>query len=294
LRIHLNRWIDCLELRPLNSPYSNMSMRKFTFVVAVNNRTVLETNLLASPCFRSPHKHQILIQEGFRSAGNAYNDAIGKSQNEFLIFVHQDMILPERWMSELETSLDYLDKQDPVWGVLGCYGKTQDDGGRGYVYQAGPGIIGTPFERPEPVQTLDEIVLIFRKSSGLKFDETLPHYHLYGTDICLQAQRLGRTSYAIPAFCIHNSNQGFILPKEFYECYWHVRNTWKAQLPIQASCIRITRTNFQMYKRRFYEIYFPFRHPQTMEGQRVRDVRKLMEDARTNSTRSETPEYVEV
>src|ERR1700730_18429630 len=132
-----------------------MSNRKFTFIVAVNNRTVLQANLLASACFRSPHPHQILIQEGFKSAGKAYNDAIRKSQSEFLIFLHQDMILPEEWIKQLEKSLDYLEEEDPAWGVLGCYGKNQDNGGRGYVYQAGPGIIGTPFEHPEPVQTLD-------------------------------------------------------------------------------------------------------------------------------------------
>ena len=80
--------------------------------VSVNNRTVLQANLLASACFRSPHPHQILIQEGFKSAGKAYNDAIRKSQSEFLIFLHQDMILPEEWIKQLEKSLDYLEEEE--------------------------------------------------------------------------------------------------------------------------------------------------------------------------------------
>lgn len=257
----------------------NMSKRRLTFVVAVNNRDVLKNNLLASPCLRKPYRHQLLIQEGFSSAAKAYNNAIDRSQNDLMVFLHQDIILPQQWLNQLDDSLQYLEEKDPAWGILGAYGETQSQGGRGYVYQSGPGIIGAPFEHPAPVQTLDEIVLILRKSSKLRFDENLPHFHLYGTDICLRAAQSGRTNYAIPAFCIHNSSQGFILPKEFYECYWRVRRAWSSQLPIQASCIRITRLNLAMYKRRLYEIYFRYTHPQQSKGSRVQDVGQLVLEA---------------
>lgn len=256
-----------------------MPKRQVTFVVAVNNREVLKNNLLASPCLRKPCRHQIIIQDGFNSAAKAYNDAIDRSQNDLMVFVHQDVILPEQFLNQLEDSLQYLEEKDPTWGVLGSYGETQTQGGRGRVYQSGPGAIGTALECPAPVQTLDEIVLILRKSSQLRFDETLPHFHLYGTDICLRAEESSRRSYAIPAFCIHNSSQGFVLPKEFYECYWHIKRTWKSQLPIQASCIRITRLNLAMYKRRLLEIYSRYRHPHLSKGSRVHDVRQLVKEA---------------
>jgi len=256
-----------------------MPKRKITFIAAVNDRDVSQNNLLASPCFRKPHGHQIIIQEGFNSAAKAYNDAIDRSQNELMIFVHQDIILPEQWLNQVENALQYLAEQDPTWGVLGCYGKTQTQGGRGWVYQSGPGMIGAPFEHPSPVQTLDEIVLILRRSSQLHFDEGLPHFHLYGTDICLRAKQAGRTSYAIPAFCIHNSSQGFVLPKEFYECYWRVRRAWSSELPIQASCIRITRLNLAMYKRRLSEIYFRYLRPHAIKGCRAQDIRQLVKEA---------------
>lgn len=197
--------------------------REFTFVVAVNNRDVFETHFLASPCLGAPHAHEVLVQEGFKSASQAYNDAIDRARNDFIVFVHQDVILPERWLDQLESSLDYLEENDPQWGVLGCYGETRSQGGRGYVYSSGLGIIGQASEHPMPVQTLDEIVLVLRKSSGLRFDGNLPHFHLYGTDICLRAEQLGRKNYALSAFCIHNTNQGYVLPKEFYECYWRIR-----------------------------------------------------------------------
>jgi hypothetical protein len=256
-----------------------MSKRTFTFVVAVNNRGVLENNFPSSPCFRYPHAHEILIREGFTSAAKAYNDAIDQSHNDFIVFAHQDVIFPEQWLNQLESALEYLEDQDPMWGVLECYGETPGHEGRGCVYQSGLGIVGATFEHPTPIQTLDEIVLILRKSSHLRFDDNLPHFHLYGTDICLRAERLGRRNYAIPAFCIQNTNQGFILPKEFYECYWHVKRAWKSHLPIQASCIRITKLNLAMCKRRLHEIYFRYIRQRKIEGIRVQDVRRLVNEA---------------
>ena len=88
--------------------------------------------------------------------------------------------------------------------------------------------------------SLDEVVLIFRKSSGLMFDEYLPGYHLYGADICAEARRQGRKSYAISAFCIHNTNIGGILPLEFWKCYLFMRRKWMNSLPIHTPCTRIS------------------------------------------------------
>ena len=100
------------------------------------------------------------------------------------------MIFPEFWLLDLQRALDSLQQTDPEWGVLGCYGVTLDEG-RGYIYSGGLGVMGKPTDRPGPVQTLDEIVLILRKSSGLRFDDRLPHFHFYGADICMTAAARG-------------------------------------------------------------------------------------------------------
>jgi hypothetical protein len=264
--------------------------RRFTFVVAVNNRGVLESNLLSSSCLRDSHVREILTQEGFASASKAYNDGIDRSRNEFIVFVHQDIILPKKWLDQIESSLDYLEHEDPNWGVLGCYGETRDQGARGHVYSSGLGIIGEPFGHPVAIQSLDEIVLILRKSSGLRFDDNLPHFHLYGTDICLRAELSGRKSYAIPAFCTHNTNQNFVLPKEFYECYRYIKRAWKSHLPIQTSCIRITKLNLPMYKRRMREIYHRSLRQENSGGMRARDVRRLVEEVNAMLRQNSAPD----
>jgi len=245
--------------------------------VAVNNREIFDSNFLASPCLREPHPHQILVQEGFQSATQAYNDAIAKSSNDLIIFCHQDILLPENWFSLLDRALGELQTTDPKWGVIGPYGKTQDGRGWGHVYSSGRNVIGEPFERPIPIQTLDEIVLILRKSSGLRFDEHLPHFHFYGADICLRAAKMGMKSYAISAFCIHNTVQPLVLPREFYDCCKYVRREWSAYLPIQTTCVRITKSNFPLLRRRLKEAYLRYIRHKVLGGARVQNSRELLE-----------------
>jgi len=247
-----------------------------TFVSTVNNRKIFERNFLASPCFGENHPYQIIVQEGFSSAAKAYNDAIQRSTNDLIVFAHQDMVFPENWVEDLGRAIEILDQSDPRWGVLGCYGETLDDRGRGHVFSSGL-MLGASFDRPAAVQTLDEIVLIIRKSTQLKFDERLPHFHFYGAEICMAATKAGRTNYAIPAFCVHNSQMNLVLPKEFYESYRVFKKIWKAYLPIQTTCIRVTDSDVPMYRKRLREVYLRYIRRKTVETVRVDDGRKLLE-----------------
>jgi hypothetical protein len=250
--------------------------KSITFVIAVNNKDVFESNFLASPCLSGAHSHQIIVQEGFPSASTAYNNAMDRSTNDLIVFAHQDIILPESWLLDLQRALDSLERTDPQWGVLGCYGETLDDHGRGYIYSGGLGIMGKLMDRPAPVQTLDEIVLILRKSSGLRFDEDLPHFHFYGTDICMAAAARGWKSYAISAFCIHNTQQNLVLPKEFYESYRHVKHRWKNSLPIRTTCVTITKFDSHMRRKKLHEVYLRFIRRKEIGAFRAKDGRALL------------------
>lgn len=250
---------------------------KITFVVAVNDSVVFEKNFLASPFLSEAHDHEIIVQKSFASAPMAYNDALGRSSNDLFVFCHQDMYFPKGWLKNLKRALDYLTIHDPNWGVLGCSGMTVDRQHPRYLYSSGLGVSGAPLQQPKAVQTLDEIVLIMRKSSGLRFDDLLPYYHLYGTDICLQAAKLGMKSYVISAFCIHNTHQPLVLPAEFYKCCEHIRRRWRDRLPIQTTCIRITRSNFPIYLRRLHELHLRYLRRRTVGGVRCPNVRSLFE-----------------
>ena len=260
----------------MSATFENREPSSITFVVATNNREILEKNLLASPCLCGTHRHQIVVQEDFKSAAAAYNDALDKSSNDLIVFCHQDMFFPPGWISDLQSIIERLEIKDPDWGVLGCFGATQDGQLHGYVHSSGLGILGR-YSDPTEVQTLDEIVLIVRRSSGLRFDASLPNFHLYGTDICLRAASIGKRNYAISAFCIHNTYQAYTLPKEFFDCCDHIRRTWKKSLPIQTPCIRLTRLSIPVLFRKLSQVYFKHIRRTERTVLRVADPRQIFE-----------------
>ena len=253
-----------------------MKQDNFTIVAAVNDTEVLQKNLCLSPDIKNG-SIQLITKRNYRAASLAYNEAIEEADNEIILFVHQDVYLPETWFSSFKKSLSYLEKEQINWGVLGCFGSAKNrHGGVGRVCTTGMGLHGNEIGNPEPVETLDEIVLIIRRSSGLRFDSSLPHFHLYGTDICMSAREKGMMSYAIPAFCVHNTNQLVDLPKEFYNCYRHVKSRWSKYLPIYTSCITISRFDGALRLRTIREAYKRFLPKSGMPAYRVEDPRSLL------------------
>jgi hypothetical protein len=211
----------------------------WTVISATNNEGVLKSCLLNSPDIREAS--EVILQRGYASASVAYNCAIDKAKSDLLVFVHQDVYLPRGWLASLLRALNLLSTFDPNWGVLGVYGvnKSWDDGA-GFLYCAANGRLGNDFAGVREVRCLDELILIMRKSSKLRFDEQLRGFHMYGTDICLEARRRGMKSYAISAFCIHNTNGYRMLPLDFWRGYLFLRKKWRSQLPIATSCTEIT------------------------------------------------------
>lgn len=215
---------------------------KYSLVSAVNDDAVLETCLRASPELGGP-EFEVLEQRGYASAASAYNAALERAVGEVVIFSHQDVYFPEGWVAQLETALRWLAKHDPEWGVLGVYGVAADGRPAGWTYSTGLGrVLGGPFPEPQPVRTLDEVVLMVRRASGLKFDEGVEGFHMYGTDVCLEAERRGRRTYVISAFAIHNSNGIRQLPWAFWQTYLYVRRKWWDRLPVAAPCVVVTRS----------------------------------------------------
>jgi len=218
----------------------NQNGNSLSFTIAVNNEKVFEQNVLASPVFKSGHQHEILVRRGFASAGAAYNDAISTATNDIIVCMHQDIYLPDGWDEILTKSVVSLEKSGEKWGVLGCFGISLEGAPVGHVYSNGlKRELGSP-QPPARVQSLDEIVLVVRKSSGLQFDEMLPHFHLYGTDICLESQRMGLRNYAVSNFCIHNSLPVLRLPPEFWRCAEYLQKKWRRELPISTTCVVIS------------------------------------------------------
>jgi hypothetical protein len=247
-----------------------------SFVVTRTSGTVYEQNFAISPCLKDSRVREVIVQQGFSSATLAYNDAIAKAQEDILIFCHQDMYFPEAWLDDLQQSIRMLEKTDPSWAVLGCWGVTEDGKGIGYIHSFGHGTLGAPFTVPQRINTLDECVLILRKSSGLTFDPELPDFHFYGTDICLAARKAGLCSYVISAFCIHNTRTLRMLPPEYFDGYFHIKKVWRQFLPIYTACANVTRFDRDFYRYRARRLKYRLLGKDLSPAERLDDPRKAL------------------
>jgi hypothetical protein len=218
---------------------SEIKSLTWSLVSAVNNEAVLRSCLLSSPDLSSVS--EVLLQRGYTSAASAYNAAIVAAKTDVLVLAHQDVFLPKGWAGQLERSLAGLAKADPQWAVAGVWGGREFGQFQGHLYCAGlQRVLGQSTAQTAEVTSLDEVLLILRKSSGVRFDERLSGFHMYGTDICLEAKARGLKSYAISAFCIHNTNGYRMLPLDFWKSYLFLRRKWRTELPVATSCTKIT------------------------------------------------------
>jgi len=251
-------------LAPLKEKYWYLS-------AACNDRSTLEQNLLASPSVQRGQM-AVRVAHGCRSASAAYTSAASGWPNENLwVFAHQDVYLPRGWSQRLAGAVAWLEEHDPQWGVIGLVGVTAGGESVGRVWSSGLGReVGRPVTRPTPAASIDEMVIVLRGGSGLRFDEGLPGFHLYGTDIVLEAKRRGMGTYVIDAPAIHNSRPVRRLDKGYMAAYRYMQRKWAAELPLQTCVVPVTRTAWPVYRHRLRGLWRRLRG-RGPTGQRVSD-----------------------
>lgn len=167
----------------------------------------------------------------FSSAANAYNSVLSDLDTKYVVFCHQDILLPEQNL--LSSFLTYLDKAE-VGDIIGVAGGKQGseqlltniytDTKKTHV----PG--SSRVHGLEKCDILDECFFGGRVETFLQtpFDEKLcPGWHLYAAERCLHAIELHHNVYVCDLPVIHTS-RGTISSdynRTFYELSKHYANT---------------------------------------------------------------------
>jgi hypothetical protein len=197
-----------------------------SIICVYNNESILRNCLLKSLSQQKTDYELITIdntENRFKSAAAALNWGGMQAAGDYLMFVHQDVDLcSDSWLDNIEALLDSL----PDLGIAGVAGirergatfkerfrniENQRPLGRARnVISHGPQrqLWGAPILHSEPVQTLDECLVIIPKSvfNVMQFDETTcSDWHLYAVDYCLSVKTRGFGVYVIPKYLHHQS-----------------------------------------------------------------------------------------
>ncbi len=217
-----------------------------TLGAAVNDEAVLEHNLLMSPLVAFADR-QVILQRGYPSAAKAYNGVLEQADGEWIVLAHQDVYLPKPWLEQLRSGIEMVESHDPNWAVIGIYGVAHDGQHVGHCWSSGLGReLGVSFDQPQAVSAIDELLIVLRRSAGLRFDEGLPGFHLYGTDIVQTALKKGLSAYVVHAPVVHNSRSVRTLRGPYAASYHFMRKKWRDQLPVATTVVTLTRSGYPL------------------------------------------------
>jgi hypothetical protein len=219
-------------MKPLAHP-----IEPITFVVPVGNEEIYQNCFLSSPLFTEPCNRglefQILAQRGFKGAAAAFNDGLDKAKHDLIVFVHQDVILPVKWAERFVGQVNQLENSGVPLGAVGCIGCRSDGELAGHVYHRERQLF-PEHALPARIQALDELLVAFRKSSGLRFDHALPAFFGYAPDICMEAAVRGLQNFVVDAPCIHETADRRMARRDIYPTWNYLRRKWKSHLPIHT------------------------------------------------------------
>ena len=227
---------------------------KLIFVTCASNLQVLGKHLLASPCLQKTERPLTAFFNA-PSAAHGFNAAMAAARNEppdvacqnsWLVWVHQDVFLPQGWDTVFTQALSVALQQFPKLAVVGVYGVsgTGTDARRaGHLLDRGA-LLREPAALPCLVDSLDELLFAVRIDSGLTLDGALG-FDFYATDLVLQAQQQGWQCAVVDAYCEHWSGtpasgdlpdavvERVLTNGAVFEQKWHHR------LPVTTPCFEI-------------------------------------------------------
>ncbi|NCD70357.1 hypothetical protein [Mucilaginibacter agri] len=129
------------------------------------------------------------------------------AKGRYIILCHQDILINFDDISILRNCIDDIAVIDKNWGILSNAGGLEGDLYRRYVLNVAypDGLHQMVGTLPHKVASVDENFIVVKRSANLALSSNLKGFHLYGTDLCLIAELLGYSAYAINFKITHKS-----------------------------------------------------------------------------------------
>jgi hypothetical protein len=206
-------------------------------IISIISNDVIAKEFLLHGLSRQNTRYDLILldnrRSSYRSAAQAYNEGSAKAKGDYLMFIHQDVLLPCcNWLKEAEESLSTVSNLG-IAGVAGMLQPTFINDFEVYAryylleklnlskvwyYRYARGNVfhgsekkfwgGKFISEVLSTRTLDELLLIIpaRVFENSKFDETTcDDWHLYGVDYSLSTTQERRDVCVLPHSVIHLS-----------------------------------------------------------------------------------------
>lgn len=165
---------------------------------------------------------------------------LSRSLGTYVILCHQDIRLLVDDVSVLRERLAALNERDPDWALAGNAGATES-GALAIRISDPHGEDQRAGSFPARVVSLDENFLILRRDALVSVSAGLRGFHLYGTDLCLQARCAGRSAWVIDFHLRHLSagsvDVAFLEAKRALET--HYGKVLRLPRHIRTTCTRL-------------------------------------------------------
>jgi hypothetical protein len=132
-------------------------------------------------------------------------------RGKHVLYTHDDIELTSDGIDELRALLEKLENLDPKWMIAGNAGGTfLGDGNAHFLHLDDPyGAFRLIKSEPVRVSALDENFLVMPRHRMPLPSLDLSGFHLFATDMCLQARAAGGSSYVIP-FLLRHHGKGLV------------------------------------------------------------------------------------
>jgi hypothetical protein len=276
--------LDELNAIDISVPFSKskylkkLNRTKFSIIVPINNKEQYIGFLNSLRNQETNVTFEIIsifnFNNEFNSSAEMLNFGRSLSNSEYLLFCHQDLIVPTNWLQKIYSHFIKFETTGMKIGFLGIAGTSKSNMGvfteSGAIYLSntattynGKEISYAQIMRQnngayKEVQTLDECVLACSSNLNILFDEvTFDHYHFYGADICLNCINQGYKNFAIDADCFHLSDGQKNLLNEVNQKAYLTQGTklfkkWRNRFPY----FRTTTASFYGPERKWLALIF--------------------------------------
>lgn len=218
----------------------------FSVIAPVNRRWQHQLNVARSPGLQEVGA-EVIVVENAPDAASAFATGSARARHAWRVMVHQDVYFPTGTGHALARQLGAIERAGLTQSPVGFAGVDAGPDGHGGVRYAGLVIDRVSlFDHgaSDGAVSIDELAVAVHRDCSLAIDPALG-WHLWATDLCLQAMRRhGRpTARIVQVPLFHNSVCPNTLPEAFHDSGLALLSKYPDHDRILTLCGELSRTS---------------------------------------------------